>query len=170
MDKIAICFSFNTNKTSLAAKKIAEEFGQDRVELVNAETLTPEQFISFKNYILGVPTWFDGELPNYWDEFVPALEDLDLKGKKIALFGNGDQKGYPENFVDGIGIMADMLEKYGATIVGYTSADGYTFENSKARRGNRFIGLALDFENQGKQINRKIKDWCRQLKAEFYNE
>jgi flavodoxin I len=167
MSKIALCFSFNTNKTSLAAKKIAEEFGQENVELVNAENISPEQFLSYKNYILGVPTWFDGELPNYWDEFVPALEDMNLKGKKVALFGNGDQRGYPENFVDGLGIMADILEKCGATIIGYTATDGYTFESSKALRGSRFTGLALDFENQGKQINQKIREWIKQLKKEL---
>jgi flavodoxin I len=167
MNKIALIYSFNTNKTSLAAKKIAEELGQDQVEMVNAENLSEEQFIPWQNYILGVPTWFDGELPNYWDEFVPALEDLNLKGKKIALFGNGDQKGYPENFVDGIGIMAGILEKCGATLVGFTPTRGYTFESSKAVRGDQFAGLALDFENQGKQINQKIKDWSGQLKKEF---
>jgi len=167
MSKIAICFSFNTNKTSLAAKKIAEEFGPEMVEMVNAEKITPEEFLSYKKYVMGVPTWFDGELPNYWDEFIPALEDLDLKGRKFALFGNGDQKGYPENFVDGIGIMATVLEKCGATLIGYTSTAGYYFEGSKARRGDKFIGLALDFESQGKQINQKIKEWVALLKKEF---
>jgi len=167
MSKVALCFSFNTNKTSLAAKKIAEAFGQTQVELVNAESITPEEFLSYKKYILGVPTWFDGELPNYWDEFIPALEDLDLKGRKFALFGNGDQKGYPENFVDGMGLMAAILEKCGATLTGYTSTNGYEFERSKACRGDQFVGLALDFENQGKQINQKIKDWVDQLKKEF---
>jgi len=170
MNKIALCFSFNTNKTSLAAKKITAEFGPENVAMVNVENITPEQFTSYKYYILGVPTWFDGELPNYWDEFVPALEGLNLKGRKIALFGNGDQKGYPENFVDGLGIMAGILEKCGATIVGYTSADGYQFERSKALRGDKFTGLALDFENQGKQINQKIREWVKQLKGEFKQE
>jgi flavodoxin I len=167
MNKIALIFSFNTNKTSLAAKKIAEAFGHKNIEMVNAEQLLPDQFMSYQYYILGVPTWFDGELPNYWDEFVPALEDLDLKGKKIALFGNGDQKGYPENFVDGIGIMTEIIEKCGGKIVGFTSAEGYQFESSRALRGDKFTGLALDFENQGKQINQKIKDWVKLLKEEF---
>jgi flavodoxin I len=167
MSKIALCFSFNTNKTSLAAKKIAEAFGQEQVELVNAENITPEKFLSYRKYVLGVSTWFDGELPNYWDEFIPDLEDLDLKGRKFALFGNGDQKGYPENFVDGIGILAAVLEKCGGTLIGYTSTEGYSFERSKACRVDKFIGLALDFENQGKQINQKIKDWVDQLKKEF---
>ncbi len=167
MSKIAIIYSFNTNKTSLAAKKIAEAFGSDNVEMINAEDITPEKFIAYDKLILGVPTWFDGELPNYWDEFIPALEDLDLNGKKIAIFGNGDQKGYPENFVDAIGIMANILEKCGAKLVGFTSVEGYSFESSKARRGNQLAGLALDFENQGKLINQKINAWVDQLKKEF---
>lgn len=167
MNKIAIIYSFNTNKTSLAAKKIADEFGLDKVELVNAENITSDKFLSYDNCVLGVPTWFDGELPNYWDEFVPALEDLDLKKKKIAIFGNGDQRGYPENFVDGIGIMASVIERCGGTLVGFTSAKEYVFESSKALRGNQFTGLALDFENQGKEINRKVKEWVKQLKEEF---
>ena len=166
MEKIGLIYSFNTNKTSLAAKKIGEEFG-DAVVHVNAETLTEKEFLSYKNIILGVPTWFDGELPNYWDEFQPALEDLNLKGKTIAIFGNGNQKGYPENFLDAVGIMADLVENRGAKLVGLTSAKGYEFESSRALRGDAFAGLALDFENQGNQINNKIKKWAEQLKKEF---
>lgn len=166
MKKIGLFYSFNTNKTSQAARKIGEEFGDTAVH-VNAETLTEKEFLSYGNLILGVPTWFDGELPNYWDEFVPALEDLDLKGKTVAIFGNGNQKGYPENFVDGVGIMANLLESRGARLVGLTSVQGYTFESSQALRGDQFTGLALDFENQAAQINGKIKKWVEQLKKEF---
>jgi flavodoxin I len=166
MDKIALIYSFNTRKTSQAAVKIAQEFG-DTIEKVNAETLTEKQFLSYKNMILGVPTWFDGELPNYWDEFVPAIEGFDLKGKTVAIFGNGNQKGYPENFVDGIGIMATLLRSRGARIAGYTSSKGYTFESSRAIEGDQFMGLALDFENYASQIGSKIKKWTGQLQIEF---
>jgi flavodoxin I len=166
MKKIGLFYSFNTNKTSRAARKIGEEFGDDVVH-VNAETLTEQEFMSYNNMILGVPTWFDGELPNYWDEFVPALEDLDLRGKTVAIFGNGNQKGYPENFIDGVGIMANLLESRGAHLVGLTSAKDFVFESSKALRGEMFSGLALDFENQASQINQRIKKWVEQLKNEF---
>lgn len=167
MKKTGLFYSFNTRKTSQAAKKIATEIGDERATLVNAEELTEKEFLKYDVIIMGVPTWFDGELPNYWDEFVPALEDMNLKGKICVIFGNGDQKGYPENFVDGIGIMADLLESRGAKLAGFTSAEGYQFENSKALRGNQFAGLALDFENQGKEINKRIKDWVKQLKEEI---
>jgi flavodoxin I len=166
MKKIGIIYSFNTNKTSQAARKIGEELGEDGVH-VNAETISESEFLSYDNLILGVPTWFDGELPNYWDEFVPALEDINLEGKTVAIFGNGNQKGYPENFVDGVGIMADLLESRGARLVGMTKAAGYEFESSRALRGDMFSGLALDFENQGSQVNGKIKKWVEQLRKEF---
>ena len=95
MKKTAIFYSFNTKNSSKVAEKIKKAFGESELETINTEELTEEQFLVYDNLILSVPTWFDGELPNYWDEFVPALEELDLKGKKIAIFGLGDQKGYP---------------------------------------------------------------------------
>jgi len=167
MNRTAIIYSFNTKKTSKVAERIREAFNDDAIEMINAEDLTPEKFLEYEQLILGVPTWFDGELPNYWDEFVPALEDLDLKGKKIALFGLGDQKGYPENFLDGVGIMAEILEEQGATLVGFTSTEGYEFEGSLARRGAQFAGLAIDYENQGSMNKERVAAWVEKLRQEF---
>jgi flavodoxin I len=167
MKKIGIFYSFNTTKTGQAVKMLIEALGEDNTEKINAETVTAKQVQSYDNMIFGVPTWFDGELPNYWDEFVPELEDMTLKGKRIAIFGNGDQKNYPENFADGIGIMADLLEDRGAEIVGYTSAEGYVFEDSRALRKGKFAGLVLDFENQPGQNKPRIGKWAVQLKKDF---
>jgi len=167
MSKTAIIYSFNTKKTGKIAERIIGEFGEGKLEVVNAEEITEEVFLSFDHIIMGVPTWFDGELPNYWDEFVPALEDMDLKGKKIALYGLGDQKGYPENFLDGVGIMAEILEEQGATLVGFTSIEGYEFESSRAEREGHFTGLAIDYENQGSKNKERVASWVTQLKSEF---
>jgi len=166
MKKIALLYSFNTQKTSRAAKLIQEEFG-GALEEVNVEEITVKQFMAFEHYILGVPTWFDGELPNYWDEFLPDLEELNLKGKTFALYGAGDQKGYPENYVDAIGLLANVIEERGGSLVGFVSTDGYDFESSKALRGNKFCGLALDFENQARLVKPRIAKWVEQLKKEF---
>lgn len=167
MNKTAIIYSFNTKKTGKVAERIKEVFNDDQVEMVNAELIDEELFMSFDQIIMGVATWFDGELPNFWDEFVPALEDLDLSKKKIALYGLGDQKGYPENFLDGVGIMAEILEARGANLVGFTSVEGYEFESSRALRGEQFTGLAIDYENQGSMNKERIAAWVDQLKKEF---
>jgi flavodoxin I len=167
MKKTAIIYSFNTKKTTKVAERIRDAFGDENLEMINAEELTEEQFLTFEQAILGVATWFDGELPNFWDEFVPALEDMDLKGRKYALFGLGDQKGYPENFLDGVGIMAGILEEQGGTLAGFTSVEGYEFEQSRARRGDQFTGLAIDYENQGSMNRERVAAWVDQLKKEF---
>jgi flavodoxin I len=167
MKKTAIIYSFNTKKSGKIADQIKEEFNDDSVELVNAEDITEEIFTSFDQLILGVPTWFDGELPNYWDEFVPAIEDMDLSKVKVALYGLGDQKGYPENFQDGMGLMAEILEAQDAEIVGLTSIEGYTYERSRAQRGDNFVGLAIDYENQGSLNKERIPAWVVELKKHF---
>jgi flavodoxin I len=167
MSKTAIIYSFNTKKTGKIATQIQEGFEDSTIEMLNAEEITEEIFLSFDHIIMGVATWFDGELPNFWDEFVPALEELDLTGKKIALFGLGDQKGYPENFLDGVGIMGEILEGQGATLVGFTSSEGYKFESSRALRNDQFMGLAIDYENQGSMNKERVASWIEQLKKEF---
>lgn len=167
MNRSALIYSFNTVKTSKIAEKIKEAFNDDALEMVNAEDLTAEEFLKYENYILGVPTWFDGELPNYWDEFLPELEDLDLKGKSFAVYGLGDQKKYAENFVDGIGIMVEILRRNNANIVGLTSIEGYEFESSKAQEGDHFLGLAIDYENQGLMNKERVSAWVDQLRIEF---
>ena len=168
MKKIGLFYSFNTIKTAKNAEKIKNAFGKAAdIDNVNVEEIDEDTFLSYDNMVLGVPTWFDGELPNYWDEFMPAIEDLKLKGKTVALFGLGDQVGYPENFVDAIGILAKALEERGAKVIGLTSTEGFTFERSAALRDDKFLGLALDIENQAGLTNDRITNWVEQLKKEF---
>ena len=162
----ALFYSNTAKKSSQVAKHIIENWGKG-LEVVDADNAKGEDLAKYDALILGVPTWFDGELPTYWDEMVPEIENVDLNGEKVAIYGLGDQKGYPENFVDGIGLMADILVQQGAEVVGHTSAEGYEFERSISYRNGEFIGLALDFENQAGMSEERIKNWVAQLKKEF---
>jgi len=167
MSKIGLFYSFNTKNTSVAAKYIQEAFGTKEIEAINVEEATEEEFEKFSKFILGVPTWWDGELPNYWDEFLPSLEEGSMKGKTFAIYGAGDELGYPENFVDAIGLMADFIESKDGKIIGHTPNKGYRFDASKALRGDVFVGLPLDFDNHTDQVETKIKDWVKQIAKEF---
>lgn len=167
MIKIALVYSFNSTKSAKIASKIADSLKNLSIDRINVESCKGEEFLLYDGYILGVPTWFDGELPNYWDEILPALEYMNFKGKKFALFGLGDQKNYPENFCDAIGILSDFFEKRGAVIVGCTSSEGYSFESSKALKDNILTGLLLDQENQSKLTDERILKWTNQLELEF---
>ena len=167
MKKIALFYSFNSTKSAKIASKIADNLKNFEIEKLNIEDCNGKEFLLYDSYILSVPTWFDGEIPNYWDELLPALEKLQLNGKKVALFGLGDQKNYPENFCDAVGILADFFKQRGAEIIGFTACEGYNFESSKALKDNNLTGLLLDQENQSKLSDERIFKWTNQLELEF---
>jgi flavodoxin I len=166
MKKIGLFYGTGTHKTASVAKKIKEAFG-DSIEVVSVEEAWQQDFEAYDYIIAGAATWFDGELPTFWDELMPKLLTLNLSGKKVAIFGLGDQVRYPDNFVGGIGIMAEAFITTGATIVGLTSSEGYHFNKSQALIGGHFSGLALDFENQHELNDQRIHDWVEALKVEF---
>lgn len=167
MKKIGIFYSFRSIKTRQQVKKIIKQIGADKCHEVDVDVATLDDFKNHDNYIFAVPTWFDGELPNYWDEYLPTFEDENFKNKKFAMFGGGDQKNYPENFIDGVGIMAEFIEARKGKVVGFTSTEGYTFEYSRAQRGDKFAGLALDIENQAALTDERIEKWAEQIVKEF---
>ena len=167
MKKTGLFYGVSTKKTALIGKEIQEAFGENKADIVSIEEAGKKDFELYDNLIVGASTWFDGELPTYWDELLPELDALKLKGKKVAIFGLGDQVGYPENFVDGIGILAEFFETAGAEIVGLTSIEGYQFEGSRALRDGKFLGLAVDQENQSDKTLARIAAWVKQLKKEF---
>lgn len=174
MKKIGLYYNFDTQKTSKVAQKVKEEFekgGKYEVVDINAdEHMTDQQFMAYEYMVIGASTWMDGELPYYWDEFVPAIEDLSMGGKKVALFGLGDQSYSYENFVDALGILGYLLEGQGAKLHGFTSTEGYDFEKSAGVRDNQFLGLAIDIENQAALTKERVAKWVEQVKKEFEEE
>lgn len=167
MKKTGIFYGTQTTKTASVAKKIIEAFGNTEIDVIDVYDATEADFEKYDNIIAGASTWFDGELPTYWDETLPMLEASKLKGKKVAIFGLGDQVEASENFADASGILAEAFEAQGAKLVGFTSTGGYTFEASKAQRGNQFVGLVIDIENQNKKTKERIESWVKQLEKEF---
>ncbi len=119
--------------------------------------------------IFGIPTWDYGELQEDWEEVWEELAELELAGKPVAIYGLGDQVGYPEWFLDAMGYLHSKLVAAGGKPVGYWPAAGYEFEGSKALTEDEqyFVGLALDEENEFDQSQQRIEQWCRQLLNEF---
>jgi flavodoxin I len=167
MKRIGLFYGKETIKTAQVVKKILAAFGDIKVELISIEEAWQKDFESFDCLIAGTSTWFDGELPSYWDEIIPVFKTLDFTNKKVAIFGLGDQVNYPDNFVDGIGLLAKAFQSAGATLVGFTSTDGYHFNHSQAVNGDYFYGLAIDIENQHNKTDERIHNWVDDLKKEF---
>lgn len=166
MKKIGLFYAVKAGKTSTIADKIHKEFGED-ITVMPIEEAWQKDFETYDNLIIGASTWFDGELPSYWDELLPEVQTLDLKGKKVALFGLGDQTEYPDNFADAMGLLADAFVKAGAELIGFTSTEGYNFNQSLSVREGKFCGLVVDMENQPELTDKRIKSWCGQVKKAF---
>jgi flavodoxin I len=95
------------------------------------------------------------------------LDDIDFVSKKVAYFGMGDQIGYSDNFQDALGILEEKIASLGGKTVGYWPTDGYDFNESKALKNGKFVGLALDEDNQSDLTEQRIKTWVAGLKREF---
>lgn len=166
---IGLFYGSSTCYTEMAGEKIRARLGKDRVDMLNIadSPLIEAQFYDY--LIFGIPTWDYGELQEDWEEIWEDLETLDLRGKKVALYGLGDQIGYPEWFLDAMGYLHAQVLARGASLCGYWPSAGYEFEASKALtpEGDRFVGLALDEENEFDLTDERIERWCRQIREEF---
>jgi flavodoxin I len=174
-EKIGIFFGTSTGSTEEAAYLIAEEFGSNVAagpfEIDEVVGSVASVFNSYDALIVGTPTWNTGadteRSGTGWDEvYYGEMEDLDIAGKKVAVFGLGDQISYSENYADASGELHDVFEKLGCNLLGYVSQEGYEHEASKAARGDKFCGLLLDAVNQEEMTAERVKKWVAQLKEE----
>ena len=168
MTKIGLFYGTTTGKTETVAEIIQVELGGSSV--VNSHDIadtTEGDFADYDCLIIGSPTWDIGELQSDWDGFFEELDNIDISGKKVAYFVSGDQIGYSENFQDAMGILEEKISSLGGKTVGYWSTDGYEHESSKADKGGKFVGLALDEDNQSELTESRIKEWATQIKSEF---
>lgn len=130
--------------------------------------LADEDWIEHDMFILGVPTWYYGELQSDWEAYFDHFKTLDFKGKTIALFGLGDQWGYDEWFIDGVGILAEALLENGAELICPWPTEGYDFQKSRALKNEgEFYGLALDEDNQYELTKSRCELWVPQVVAAF---
>ncbi|NEQ34630.1 MAG: flavodoxin FldA, partial [Leptolyngbya sp. SIO4C5] len=126
-----------------------------------------EDLAAYQQLIIGSPTWNIGELQDDWEGVLDELDGVDFSGKQVAYFGTGDQVGYADNFMDAVGILEEKISGLGGKTVGYWSADGYDFNESRAMRDDKFCGLALDEDNEPEKTSDRIQAWTSQIKQEM---
>ncbi|MBB3103921.1 flavodoxin [Azomonas macrocytogenes] len=176
MAKIGVFFGTNTGRTRKVAKMIKKRFDDETMaDPVNVNKAAPDDIAKYDFLILATSTLGDGELPGLssdcenesWEEFLPQLEGVDFSGKTVALYGLGNQVGYPDDFVSGMKPIYDLVVERGAKVVGSWSTDGYEFKASKAVVDGKFVGLVLDLENQSNLTDERVSAWLKQIAPEF---
>jgi flavodoxin I len=125
--------------------------------------LSAEQLEGADNILLGTSTWGGGELQDDWYDGVKTIRQTNLSGKKVAIFGCGDSASYSDSFCSGMKELYDAAQAAGATLVGEVSTEGYTYDDSEAVVDGKFVGLALDEENEGDKTEARIDAWLPTL-------
>lgn len=176
MARIGLFFGTNTGKTRKVAKMIKKRFDDETMaDPLNINRVSAEDIAAYDFLLIGTPTLGEGLLPGLsadcenesWEEALPKLEGIDFSGKTIALFGLGDQVGYAHEFVDAMMELYDFFKERGAKIVGAWPTDGYEFDHSEAIVDGKFVGLALDLDNQSGLTDQRLDAWLKLIAADF---
>jgi flavodoxin I len=149
--------------TADIASRIQERIGPDRADLWDVEDSSPDDMLGYEILILGIPTWGIGRVQEDWKNFISRLKDVNLSGKKVALFGLGDQESYPGTFADAMGKLYRSISKTGCSFIGSWPVEGYVYERSEAVMGERFVGLVIDEDNQPELTDERLEQWLKEI-------
>ena len=165
--RIKLIYGSDTGNTELVTEDIVKLL--DNIEVTTVADLTPEDWDHDK-FILGIPTWYDGELQSDWEDYFEEFKKIDFTNKTVAIFGLGDQLGYEEWFCDGIGILAEVIMENGGKVIGYTEKDNsYDLEETPKSLvdDNTFYGLCIDEDNQPELTQDRLEKWVVDIKEKF---
>lgn len=171
MKKIALIYWPKKGNTEKAAQKIYSRFDESQVDIFTIKYFNTAEFALYDAFIIGAPTtgadnWTEA-YKSIWTDFFLRLSKADIKGKPFAIFGLGDQILYPYNFVDGMMDIKTEFEKNGAKHIGSWPVEGYEFRESESIEGGKFVGLALDEDQQPELTDSRIDEWTSMLKKEL---
>ncbi|HZJ08711.1 MAG TPA: flavodoxin [Trueperaceae bacterium] len=168
--KAVVLYASMFGATEIVAERVADELTARLGAPVASRDITwfdPADLAAYDLIVIGSSTWNVGQLPSDMSVKLPQLAQLDLSGKMLALFGTGDQLGYPDTYLDAVGIIADELAGTGAKLIGSIAIHDYTFSDSLAMRDQLLLGLAVDEDNEPELTQARIVAWVDQLLAEL---
>lgn len=162
MKETAIFYGSTSGNCEGIANKIAKALGVSNV--FSASQLDAAKIASYDNLILGSSTWGCGDLQDEWYDGVEVLKSADLSGKTVAVFGCGDSCGFSSTYCDAMGQLYEAAKGAGANMVGAVSTDGYSFDESASVVDGKFVGLALDEDNESDKTDGRIAAWAEEIK------
>jgi len=167
--KIGLFYGSTTCYSEMTAEKMQQFLGEELVDIHNIKESGLAPINEYDILILGISTWDYGELQEDWEALWDELDQFDLSSKVIAFYGQGDQEGYTDWFVDAMGLLHDKLVPLNPQIVGYWPVAGYEFTASKALTADNshFVGLPLDDECQFDLSETRISEWLSQIIEEI---
>ena len=171
--RLGIFYAPSGGSVHKVARLIKQKLSDFAPDLFVVSAIQPSILLDYQNLILvsstlGRSTW-EMEQRDPWSSFLPQLQRLHLQGRKVALVGLGDHVSYSNNFVDGMGILADIVEKMGGELIGETETLDYVFNDSRALRNGKFVGLPLDEDYESERTEARIDQWLNKILSHLLN-
>ena len=102
-----------------------------------------------------------------WEGKISILSKANLNGKTVAFFGAGDSSSYSDSFVNAMGILYETVKDKECRHIGAVSTDGYNFDASKAVVGDKFVGVAIDDDNESNMTECRIDAWIADIRPQL---
>lgn len=166
MKKIGIFYGSTTGYTADLAQRVAKALGVDMKDVHDVADTAPSAVGDYDVLLLGASTWGDGDLQDNFADFLDGVDQLDLPGKAVAVFGCGDEN-MTRTFGAALGEIYRRMEKTQANIIAPYNTDGYTFEHSPAIIDGKCVGLLIDEVNHPELTDKKVKEWASIIQKEI---
>lgn len=163
--KTGIFYGSATGTTADVARRIGKLMNVADADIHDVASTAPSAVGNYDLLIMGSSTWGNGEIEDDWYDFLDGVESLDLHGRKIALFGCGDET-MSDTFCDAVGVLYERLKGTGAEFIGEFPAEGYHYDRSAASDGATMRGLVLDEVNHPELTATRLRDWTDKVKNE----
>lgn len=173
MTKIGIFYGTEEGGTQAIAEVIYRILGDEIADPpFNVNAIRPTELMRYDAIIAGTPSYGYGELPGRtaggyganWEELLFRFDEPDFKGKRVAVFGLGNQVKYGDRFAGSLVHLYQFFRGYGAEIVGQWSTENYNFMHSNSVVDDRFVGLVIDHHNQPTLTKDRILNWLELIK------
>ena len=166
--KIGIFYGSTTGTTAKIARKIGALLTVPANDLQDVAKVAPSRPGEYEVLVFGSSTWGSGEMQTDWLDFINGVEMLDLKGKKIALFGCGDDT-MADTFCNAVGELHRRLGRTQAEFIGQYDAGTYDFSESEAKdaESGKMYGLVLDEVNHPELTAARLHGWTQQVTDEI---
>ena len=117
MLNVLVIYGTTMGNTETLAEKIVSELKSEGIEttLKNVTDVNVNELPKYDVIILGSSTWGDGDLQDDFADFYSNLKEIDLKGKKAAVFGPGDSSY--DQFCEAVNILEKCLKECRADLI-----------------------------------------------------
>ena len=111
-----IVYGSTTGNTEKVANLISENINHDAT-VVEVTDVNLDDIKSAELVLFGSSTWGYGDLQDDFEGFIDNIDSDLVSGKKVAVFGCGDEDSYPDVFCEATEIIKNKLEEAGASLV-----------------------------------------------------